>query len=215
MSAATDLYDELGVDRDADEQTIRRAFRRRAKETHPDAGGSAEAFAATSTALAVLTDPKRRKQYDRTGDADAAEPDNQRAHAIGVVHRFFDEIATPWFASCAMDDTKDPRGRDVVGDIQKAIKRELAAIKRTLPNGERVVAAYEEMAARFESRGADNFLRRHLEAGARENRLELERVKEGVEVHQLALELLAEIKFRRDAPASYSFLAGPVQLFDA
>lgn len=196
-----DLYDELGVDRDADEQTIRRAFRRRAKETHPDAGGTAEAFAATSTALAILTDPKRRKRYDRTGVAEDAEPDNQRAHAVGIIQRFFDEIATPWFATCAMDATKDPRSRDIVGDVRKAIKKELAAIKGGLPNGERVVAAYEEMAARFETKsGADNFLRRHLEGKARENRLELERVKEGIEVHELALRMLAEIKFRRDAP---------------
>ena len=196
----TDLYAELGVPRDATEPEIKKAFRKRARQTHPDAGGSAEQFAKTSMALAVLTDPKRRRHYDQTGEISDPAPDNKRAHAMGIIQRYFDEIAMPWFKTCATDPAKDPRTKDIVGEIRKAIRKDLAGIKNGIPNGERVVAAYEEMASRFDSKGPDNFLRRYLEQRARENQREVERVKEGIEVHELALKLLAEIKFRRDEP---------------
>ena len=48
-------YEELGVPRNADRAAVRAGYRRRAKETHPDAnGGSADAFKRTRTALSVL-----------------------------------------------------------------------------------------------------------------------------------------------------------------
>lgn len=67
----SDLYGDLGVERDADTATIRRAYRSAAKRTHPDTpGGSDEAFNRVSRALRVLADPDARAYYDRTGDAD-------------------------------------------------------------------------------------------------------------------------------------------------
>lgn len=49
-------YEELGVQSDATEGEIHTAYRRRAAKTHPDAGGSAEAFARTTTAHQMAID---------------------------------------------------------------------------------------------------------------------------------------------------------------
>ena len=62
-----DPYDILGVGRDADDAAIRAAFRRLAKESHPDSGGDAEAFVLGSKAQDLLLDPLRRKVFDATG----------------------------------------------------------------------------------------------------------------------------------------------------
>lgn len=61
-----DHYDALGVPRNADLETIRKAYRRRAKECHPDAGAGADpaAFLAAQTAYEALKDPERRRAYD-------------------------------------------------------------------------------------------------------------------------------------------------------
>jgi curved DNA-binding protein CbpA len=66
---ARDLYELLGVARDASQQEIALAWRRRAREAHPDArrgDDSAPAqFQAVAEAWAVLGDPGRRAAYDR------------------------------------------------------------------------------------------------------------------------------------------------------
>lgn len=64
----TDLYELLGVSRDASQEDIKRAYRRRARELHPDAGGDENAFKEVSHAYEVLSDPQRRARYDRFGD---------------------------------------------------------------------------------------------------------------------------------------------------
>lgn len=68
-----DYYEVLGVDRGADDATIKKAYRKLAKKYHPDANpGDAEAekkFKEASEAYAVLSDADKRRQYDQFGHA--------------------------------------------------------------------------------------------------------------------------------------------------
>ena len=68
-----DYYEVLGVSRDADEATLKKAYRQIAKKYHPDMNpGDAEAekkFKEASEAYAVLSDPDKRRQYDQFGHA--------------------------------------------------------------------------------------------------------------------------------------------------
>lgn len=57
-------YDVLGVAKDADQPTIKAAFRSLSKATHPDAGGNATLFSAVNEAYRVLSDPTARAVYD-------------------------------------------------------------------------------------------------------------------------------------------------------
>src|SRR5437899_3963067 len=64
-----DLYKTLGVAEDADETTIKKTYRKLAKEFHPDATGGdkkkTERFKEISEAYGVLGDAQKRAEYDR------------------------------------------------------------------------------------------------------------------------------------------------------
>lgn len=65
-----DYYDVLGVPRGADGDALKSAYRKRAKEVHPDCqGGCEDKFKELNEAYAVLADPQRRAAYDRYGKA--------------------------------------------------------------------------------------------------------------------------------------------------
>src|SRR2546421_12426408 len=71
MSATRDYYEVLGVDRGADDAAIKKAFRRLARELHPDVNShdpqAEEKFKEAAEAYEVLSDPERRATYDRYG----------------------------------------------------------------------------------------------------------------------------------------------------
>ena len=67
-----DYYEDLGVPKDADDKTIKSAFRKLAKQYHPDVSkepDAAEKFKEAQEAYAVLSDPEKRSQYDKYGHA--------------------------------------------------------------------------------------------------------------------------------------------------
>lgn len=68
-----DYYEVLGVDKNADDAALKKAYRQLAKKYHPDVNpGDKEAekkFKEASEAYAVLSDPEKRRQYDQFGHA--------------------------------------------------------------------------------------------------------------------------------------------------
>lgn len=67
-----DYYEVLGLARDADERSVKKAYRALAMELHPDRNPSPEAeekFKEASEAYEVLSDPQKRQVYDQIGRA--------------------------------------------------------------------------------------------------------------------------------------------------
>ena len=67
-AAGKDFYRVLGVDRGADDRTLKKAYRSLALKHHPDKGGSEEKFAEISQAYDVLSDADKRRVYDAHGE---------------------------------------------------------------------------------------------------------------------------------------------------
>lgn len=75
MAEPRDFYEVLGVPRDADGKAIKDAFRQLALKYHPDRNkepGASERFKEIAEAYAVLSDPKKRAEYDARGYAGVA-----------------------------------------------------------------------------------------------------------------------------------------------
>lgn len=77
---AKNLYDVLGVKKDASADEIKSAYRKLAKQYHPDVNqgnpNAAEKFKEISVAYEVLSDPTKRSNYDQYGSADGPNPND-------------------------------------------------------------------------------------------------------------------------------------------
>ncbi len=119
---AKDYYAVLGVSRDASQEEIKRAFRRLARDTHPDANPddpSAEArFREVAEAYEVLSDPERRRAYDRGESVDLGD--------LFAGFGSFDDLLRSVFGDVGpfgtrRGPTSRPRGRDVVARVKVSL----------------------------------------------------------------------------------------------
>ena len=137
------LYEQLGLDRNATEAQVRRAYRRLARRWHPDLNpGNAEAarrYAAITEAFTTLVDPVRRRTYDAAGGVPAAAPpapafagfDFSLAVQGGQASTFGD-LFVDVFRQAAGHTRADSRGADVHIDVTLTLADVLHGATRTL-----------------------------------------------------------------------------------
>lgn len=81
------MYEVLGLTRDATADDIKKAYRKLAREHHPDKRGDPEKFKKVQEAYEVLKDPEKRENFDRFGTPDAPpqgpNPNDIFAHMFG------------------------------------------------------------------------------------------------------------------------------------
>src|SRR3954453_23802427 len=91
-----DYYQVLGLDRSASEVQIKKAFRRLARELHPDVNAhdpdAEEKFKEAAEAYEVLSDPERRQTYDRFGHEGLGSGGFQPGAGFGSFQDIFDTI---------------------------------------------------------------------------------------------------------------------------
>lgn len=121
---AKDYYQVLGVDRSANTEEIKKAFRRVARETHPDANPDdpdAEArFKEAAEAYEVLSDPARRKRYDRGDTIDLSDLFSGMGGIDDLIRSVFGDSGL--FGGRPY---RPPRGRDVL--VRASVTLEEAA----------------------------------------------------------------------------------------
>ena len=113
MTTQTELYDILEVSRDATQEEIKRAFRKKAMEFHPDrnkAEDAEERFKEVSAAYEVLSDPDKRSSYDRFGMAGVG---NGAQGFAGQDFGGFGDIFDAFFRGTGVRRSGPQRGHDL------------------------------------------------------------------------------------------------------
>ena len=123
---AADYYELLGVSRTATPEEIKKAFRAKARQLHPDANPDdpeAEArFKEVALAYEVLSDPERRSRYDRFGPEGAGGPTVDPfgfGNLNDIFEAFFGGSGSPFGGSPRRGPAGPPRGQDleVIADL--------------------------------------------------------------------------------------------------
>ncbi len=200
-------YEELGVDRNASEAHIRSAYRAQAKIHHPDVGGDREEWDRMSTALAVLTDPKKRKTYDDTGRIEEDRPDNDRASALQIIEQHVGAIVNEYIASGFRPD-RDPRQTDMAATLASRIRKDIRTGKDAIPGGEKVVAYLKDVAKRFRLKKAaaapdDDPIGRGFQRQIASTEQQLQDLRHSIEVNEIALKIATSYAFDVDASSPY------------
>src|SRR5213075_2628604 len=123
-----DYYELLGVQRDASEGEIKKAFRRLARELHPDvseAPDAEERFKVVVEAYEVLSKPETRELYDRYGHAGLRGGGYQPGHFdFGSLSDLF----SAFFGDDLIGGRSSPRGRGA--DLGAAVEIDLVEAAR-------------------------------------------------------------------------------------
>lgn len=136
-----DYYKILGVNKDATDDEIKKAFRKLAHAYHPDKSGGDEAkFKEVSEAYAVLSDKKKRAQYDNFGSAGGAGGFNYSGAGFDPSQFGFDfsGFGAQGFEAGDLSDILSSifggrrvrRGRDVAVDIELSFQESIFGTER-------------------------------------------------------------------------------------
>lgn len=145
---AKDYYNVLGVDKKASEDDIKKAFRKLAHKHHPDKGGSDEKFKEITEAYSILSDAKKRREYDTYGQAfpggnpgaGGAEQGFggfdfngfQQGFGQGGAEFDFSDIFGDIFGGGRGSQARTPRGRDISIDLEISFKDAVFGTTRTV-----------------------------------------------------------------------------------
>ncbi len=147
MATTKDYYNVLGVDKKASPDDIKKAFRKLAHKYHPDKGGTDESrFKEITEAYSVLSDDKKRREYDAYGQAfpgghqGASAGGNpfggfdfsqfQQGFGQGGVDFDFGDIFGDIFGG--RNQQRTPRGRDISIDLEIPFKDAIFGTTRTV-----------------------------------------------------------------------------------
>lgn len=154
-----DYYEILGVDRGASSTEVKRAFRRVARELHPDVNDhdpdAEEKFKAAAEAYEVLSDPERRRTYDAYGHEGLRSGGFPPGGGFGSIEEIFQAF---FGGGLGFEVRRGPmRGQDLIHTIEISALDAMLGAKITIPSheGEREVElpAGTQHGAQFALRG--------------------------------------------------------------
>jgi DnaJ-class molecular chaperone len=194
-----DLYKALGVSGRAGTETIRKAYRSKAKKAHPDAkSGSRAAFDQVKLAHDILTDPAARARYDATGEIRERAPDAGRGPLYAVISSVLSAVLAEIEAKGI-----DPASMDMVACAANVIDAQITKLKSRIAaqNGRR--KSLERISRRFRGRKAadENVMQMLVEGTISSLDAEIDGTKKAIALTKEALAVVKDHVFEQELSA--------------
>lgn len=184
-----DLYNVLGVNSDATEAEIKKAFKKKAKSSHPDTGGSDEAFKILVQARDVLSDAERRNRYDN-GESDSIR--SPEAEAVQILAQVFGRALEKVTGNQVL------RVEDVVSDIIYNEKGDLRTHQARL---QLAIIAAQELRPRVSSTDCVNLYHGVIDQRIEALKRQIEDAENKCKVFDLVTKLVEVYTYNEPEPA--------------
>ena len=181
-------YETLGVNKDASPDDIKKAYRVKAKASHPDNSGRTEHFLAVQRAYETLGDEESRARYDETGAMSGQKTMFERA---------LEELKG---LAVQVAENGDIYGQDLVSVMRAMIRERLKALNGSQGNLNTKAAKLEHAAKRFRAKdGKANFLAKAITERAEDARRQAEMFGGQVKQTEMCLEMLEDYTYAFEA----------------
>ena len=184
------LYDILGIKKDASKDQIKKAHRNGVKENHPDKGGNKEKFQEIQLAYDVLGNDKKRDHYDATGETEIKDEFQQRFTS------FILEVLIPEI------EKSDDLNIDLIGHGIAVLRDELKKSNDAVKEYNKHVEKIEKSILRVsKEKEGINFLSMMIEEKVRQYKSKIAQAQVMVEFFERALEEMRDYKYEFDLEA--------------
>lgn len=140
---AKNYYDILGVEKKASQEEVKKAFRKLAQKHHPDKGGNEATFKEITEAYSVLSDDRKRREYDSYGQTFAGgagpgpggfDPSQYGGFGQGGVEFDLNDIFEGFgdIFGGGQRGSRVKRGRDISIDIEISFKESIQGVARSV-----------------------------------------------------------------------------------
>lgn len=176
-------YSTLGVSPSADTAEIKRAYKKRVKEAHPDAGGTAEEFSNVGKAYRLLTDQTTRDRYDKTGTTEE-QADNKTANAIN-------SLGARFVAALGMPDIDTV---DVVRRVRNSIEHDINELAGMINKQKTEIQKIERVKKRIVKKGKTlhDFVSAAYDDLIRDGRKKILNAEDEIATFKIAMDLLKD-----------------------
>lgn len=172
------LYQDLGVDENASQEEIKKAYRSEAQKSHPDReGGNKEKFNKIALAYSVLSDPKRRRDYDKDGTTEKKRGPDQKAEQ--VIYMWLNEILD-----------KEVLTSDIVGEIKTRISSGREKLIKNKDRLDRSLEKYSSLVGRVSGGTEENIFDNAVKKKISDCKLQLGDIKENLDISDRMYELI-------------------------
>lgn len=178
------LYEKLGLNKNATDEEIKKAFRDKAKEHHPDKGGDPEKFREISVAYDVLSDKNKKSRYD-SGEPLGSINNNSQDMLSGFIAGLFFQVT----------ESTDTEKEDVFKLMVKNLQKALQALRANLFANLEKVKKYEKIIKRIKKDKSNSFFKSLVTYKIAAINSENELIKKDMKLHEKALEFMSDCEY--------------------